>query len=115
MTTGQPAVLTILTCLLSVVWVHILSGINQNGLTSSLGPQPPSTSEPSAPEIPTLEPQPSGPDVISTQPDPTTANVVSTQPDPTTANDVVSPYPQPNTDALRKFISAYITLQKLLN
>ena len=86
--------------------------------TSSLGPQPPSTSEPSAPEILPLQPQPSGPDVISTQPDPTdptTANVVSTQPDPTTANDVVSPYPQPNTDALRKFISAYITLQKLLN
>ena len=73
--------------------------------TSSLGPQPPSTSEPSAPEIVPLQPEASGPDVASHQPDPSGANVVSHQPDPS-GPDVISPYPQPNTDALRKFISA---------
>ena len=97
MTTGQPAVLTcfLFHCCLG----SILTGVNQTCLTSSLGQQPPSTSEPSAPEI--LQPQPCGPDVVSTQPD-------------HSGPDIVSPYPQPNTDALRTFASACITLQKLL-
>ena len=99
MTTGQPAVLTcfLFHCCLG----SILTGINQSGLTSSLGQQPPSTSEPSAPEILPLQPQSSGPDVVSTQPNPS-------------GPDIVSPYPQPNTDALCTFTSACNTLQKLL-
>ena len=89
---------------MSVVCVYILSCINQSGLTSSLGQQPPSSSEPSAPEVLPLQPQPGYPNVVSAHPNHGGPDVVSLQPEPTTSN-VVSPYPQPSTDALCKFIS----------
>ena len=69
-------------CFVSVVCVYILSCINQSGLTSSLGQQPPSTSEPSAPDVLPLQPQLGCPNVVSAHPNHGGPDVVSLQPEP---------------------------------